>query len=70
MNAVEYISAKDASVKWKISLRRVQKLCTDGRIPGTLRFGRAWMIPIDAEKPQDPRRKYHKDEKEAPNVQE
>ena len=53
---MDYISVKDASVKWNISERRVQKLCESGRIKGVLRFGRSWMIPKDSDKPADKRR--------------
>ena len=42
------ITVKEASEKWNISERRVQKLCNEGRIKGTVRFGRAWMIPSSA----------------------
>ncbi len=54
---MDYISVKDASEKWGISERRIQKLCEENRLKGTLKFGRAWMIPNDAEKPIDKRRK-------------
>lgn len=52
----EYISVKEVAVKWEISERRVQKLCEENRIAGVLRFGRSWMIPKDAEKPNDLRK--------------
>ena len=52
---MDYISVKVASEKWSISERRIQKLCEENRIAGTLKFGRAWMIPKDAEKPSDGR---------------
>ena len=47
---MDYISVKAASEKWGISERRIQKLCEENRIDGTEKFGRAWMIPKDAEK--------------------
>ena len=52
---MDYISVKTASEKWGISERRIQKLCEGNRINGTLKFGRAWMIPKDAKKPADAR---------------
>lgn len=52
---MDYISVKAASEKWGISERRIQKLCEGNRIEGTEKFGRAWMIPKDAEKPVDER---------------
>ena len=54
---MEYIAAKQAAERWGISLRRVQKLCSEGRIPGVHRVGRVWLIPRDAEKPADARRR-------------
>jgi hypothetical protein len=54
---LEYISAPEAAKKWGISERRVQKLCKGNRIPGTVKFSRVWLIPKDAEKPVDGRRK-------------
>lgn len=60
----EYISAPEAAKKWGISERRVQKLCEENRIPGVAKFSRMWLIPKDAEKPADGRRKSLKDKKE------
>ena len=54
---LEYISAPEAAKKWGISERRVQKLCEENRIPGVAKFSRMWLIPKDAEKPVDGRRK-------------
>ena len=51
------ISVKEAAEKWQISERRVQRLCESGRVKGVKRFGHSWMIPADAEKPFDLRRK-------------
>lgn len=28
-------------------------MCSDGRIDGVVKFGRDWVIPINAEKPKD-----------------
>ena len=50
-----YITIKDASEKWGITIRRIQVLCSEGRIPGATRFGHAWAIPDNAEKPCDAR---------------
>ncbi|MHB8061063.1 MAG: DNA-binding protein [Ruminiclostridium sp.] len=54
---LDYISVRDAAVKWEISERRIQKLCEENRIDGVIRFGRSWAIPKDAEKPVDGRLK-------------
>ena len=55
---LEYISAQEAAKKWGISERRVQKLCEENRIPGVAKFSRLWLIPKDAVKPIDKRRKF------------
>lgn len=52
-----YISAKDAALKFGISKRRVQTLCEQGRISGATMVSGVWLIPEDAEKPQDARKK-------------
>lgn len=54
---MEYITVRQASEKWKISERLVQKYCSQGRIDGALKFGATWGIPINAKKPEDPRKK-------------
>lgn len=54
---MEYMSCAEATTKWGISERRVQKLCESRRIPGAVKFSRVWLIPIDADKPIDGRRK-------------
>lgn len=54
---MDYISVKEAVELWGVSERWIQKLCGEGRIDGVKRFGRSWMIPKDAEKPRDLRKK-------------
>lgn len=46
---MEYISIKEASLKWGLSLRRIQTLCSEGRIDGAVKYQRSWMIPANAE---------------------
>ena len=52
---MDYMTAKEASIKWNISQRRVQILCSQNRIKGIFKLGDAWAIPSDAEKPKDER---------------
>ena len=54
---MDYISTQQAAENWGITLRRVQALLKANRINGAIRFGYSWMIPNDAEKPADGRRK-------------
>lgn len=52
---MDRITAREAAIKWNVSLRRVQDYCKQGKIAGAERFGHNWMIPADAEKPADRR---------------
>lgn len=53
---LDYISIQQTANKWNISERRIQKLCEENRIAGAVRFGRAWAISKDAEKPTNKRK--------------
>ena len=59
---MEYMSCPEAASKWGISERRVQILCKKDRIPGISKIGYMWLIPKDAKKPVDARRKEFKHE--------
>ena len=50
-----YLSIKQTSEKWGISVRRIQTLCSSGRIEGAQKVGYSWIIPSDAKKPTDAR---------------
>lgn len=52
---MKYLSIKQTSEKWDISVRRIQVLCSEDRIPGAMKIGFYWAIPADAEKPDDQR---------------
>lgn len=54
---MEYMTVREAAEKWSITERWVQKLCEENRIKGSVRFSRVWMIPKEAIKPIDGRRK-------------
>ena len=49
------MTVKEAARLWGITERRVTVLCKEGRIEGTCKEGRNWVIPADAEKPADGR---------------
>ena len=61
---MDYIGIEETAKKWGTSKRFVQLLCSEGRIEGATRLGRAWMIPKDARKPMDGRTKAAKTEAE------
>ena len=59
-----FLKKQDLKQLRSISERRVQKLCEENRIPGVAKFSRMWLIPKDAEKPVDGRRKSLVDKEE------
>ena len=54
---MEYMTLKEASEKLGITPRRINYLCSAGRIPGAVKMSTLWLIPKDAEKPVDGRTK-------------
>ena len=50
-----YMTAKDVSAKWGVTMRTVQTMCAEGRIEGAVKFGRDWAIPMNAQRPEDGR---------------
>ncbi len=52
---MEYMTIKEAAAKWGLSERRIQEICELDKVPGVTKFGRAWAIPVKAEKPADQR---------------
>lgn len=62
----ELVTINELSKDWGISRRRIQTLCTEGRIEGAKKIGSIWIIPSGAKKPNDLRiksRKYIKEKK-------
>lgn len=59
---MDFVSAKEKSDEWGISLRRVQKLCEESRIEGVQRLGKVWLIPKKAGRPADLRYSANKQE--------
>lgn len=59
---MNYITVVEASEKWGISERRIQKLCEDNRIDVAVKFGCSWAIPKNAQKPIDARFKNIKEQ--------
>ena len=55
MKTMEFMTVKQAAEKWRLSERRLQTICNEGKITGVVKFGKAWAIPMDAERPVDKR---------------
>ena len=54
---LEWLTPLQVAEKWGITERQVQFLCQHGKIPGTTKVSKVWLIPKDASKPTDRRRK-------------
>lgn len=54
---MQYLTTAEFSKKWNVSQRRVSLYCKNGRIPVAEYKGNMWLIPEDAIKPEDPRKK-------------
>ncbi len=52
-----YITVQELALKWGITERQIQILCKENRIKGVVRLSRIWIIPEDAEKPTNDKRK-------------
>ena len=52
---MNYLTIKEAAEKWDLSVRRIQEMCSVGKIEGAVKFGREWAIPKEAKKPADAR---------------
>lgn len=58
-----FITAEEASRKWGIGLRTVQRMCANGIIEGVEKISNIWMIPNTA-KPHSQRKTKHSVTKE------
>lgn len=54
---MEYCTVKEMGEKWGISPRMVNVYCATNRIQNVIKKGNLWLIPLDAEKPADLRKK-------------
>lgn len=52
---MNFLTAREVAEKWMISNRMVAYYCETGRINGSIKKGKTWLIPIDAKKPVDKR---------------
>lgn len=49
------MTIKEVAEKWGVTRRRVQTLCSQGKIEGATRFGNVWAIPENVIRPVDNR---------------
>ena len=57
---LEWITPLQASGNWGITERQVQAMCKSGKIVGTLKISKVWLIPKDTPRPVDGRTKISK----------
>lgn len=53
---MEYLTVREMAERWGISSRMVTIYCKEGRIPGAVKKGNLWLLPIDSVKPIDNRK--------------
>ncbi len=54
---MNYIKVSQAAEKWGLSARRIRILCSENKIEGVIRKGNLYMIPENAQKPADGRKR-------------
>lgn len=53
---MEYISVKDTADKWGLTPRMVVYHCVNNRIQGAQKLSGVWLVPRDADRPEDRRK--------------
>jgi translation initiation factor IF-1 len=54
---MDYITIKEASEKWGVTVRAITYHVVAGRIEGAVKKGNLWLLPEATEKPVDLRKK-------------
>ena len=57
---IDYMTVKEFAQEWGVTTRLITIHINAGRIPGAIKTGNMWLIPKDAVKPADMRRKDNK----------
>ena len=50
-----YKTISELAKEWNLTVRRVQKMCSEGKLLGAQKIGAIWAIPEDVERPKDAR---------------
>ena len=53
---MNFVPSSVKAEEWGISQSRVAILCKEGRVAGAELIGNRWFLPVDATKPEDPRK--------------
>lgn len=62
MDNKKFMDVRNAAMAWDMTERRVTALCRDGKIPGVIKDGKCWLIPVNAKKPHDGRTREAREE--------
>ena len=54
---MEYITVKQAALKWKVTERMVRAYCIEGRIKDAVQEDKTWLIPAETKKPKGKQRR-------------
>ena len=54
---MEYLTVKETAQRWGVSVRTVNMHLNAGRVAGAVRKEHGWLVPANAQKPIDRRRK-------------
>jgi len=57
----DYKTVEEAAREWNVTRRWITMCIDRGRVPGAVKMGNLWLMPKDAEKPADRRRKENKE---------
>lgn len=52
---MNFMTTKEAALKWGLTNRMVQYYCKEGKIQKAEKIGSMWLLPKDAKKPIDKR---------------
>jgi hypothetical protein len=47
MQLDKLITANEAATAYKVCANRIRRLCRDGRIPGAVKKGNQWLLPVN-----------------------
>ena len=54
---MEHMTVKETARRWGVSIRTVNMYLNEGRVAGAIRKDHGWLVPQDAQKPADRRRR-------------
>lgn len=52
---MDFMTIKEAAEKWELTERMVQYYCKAGRINGAVKMAGVWLLPKDADQPNESR---------------